>query len=94
MKKAPSDVHKYIAIGLVACSMLIAFLVISNCLLGLGASGSLITLGQATFRREPRKYLGLFCALYTLSLAGTYYFLHVVGEPVPPYDQMTELHRR
>jgi 3-methyladenine DNA glycosylase Tag len=24
---------------------------------------------------------------------GAYYFLHVVGEPVPPYEEMTELHR-
>src|SRR5690349_22435839 len=87
-ERAPAA-HKYAAIGLIACSMLIheilltricalrlyfhfAFLVISNCLLGLGASGALLALKQDTFRLAPRKWIGRFSALYLVSLVGTY----------------------
>jgi spermidine synthase len=84
--------HKYVAIGLVACSMLMheilltricalrlqfhfAFLVISNCLLGLGASGSLLSVYQDRWRREQRAWLGYFTLAYTLCLVVTYVVL-------------------
>src|SRR3954453_8400911 len=84
--------HKYVAIGLVACSMLMheilltricalrlyfnfAFLVISNCLLGLGASGGLLSAYQDEWKKAPRTWLGRFCELYLLSLLVTYVFL-------------------
>jgi spermidine synthase len=91
--------HKYAAIGLVACSMLMheilltricalrlyfhfAFLVISNCLLGLGASGALLAIHQERFRREPRLWLGRFTLMYAISLPCTFFFLR--GFPLPP----------
>ncbi len=49
-----------------------AFLVISNCLLGLGASGALLTRFQGTFRRDERKWLAVFGSAYFVSLVGTY----------------------
>jgi hypothetical protein len=84
--------HKYIAIGLVACSMLMheilltricalrlyfnfAFLVISNCLLGLGASGTVLAVFRPRFERAPRAWLGVFTVAYTVSLVLVYLFL-------------------
>ena len=84
--------HKYIAIGLVACSMLMheilltricalrlyfnfAFLVISNCLLGLGASGMLLAVFRPRFEKAPRAWLGAFTGAYTVSLVLVYLFL-------------------
>lgn len=58
-----------------------AFLVISNCLLGLGASGALLARYQDTFRREPRKWLGVFTVAYLVSLPVTYFAL--LGFPLP-----------
>ncbi len=61
------------------CSLRLAFhfgfLVISNCLLAFGASGTLITLKQARFRADARLWLGRFSFAYLISLAGTYLFL-------------------
>jgi hypothetical protein len=91
--------HKYAAISLVACSMLMheilltricalrlyfhfAFLVISNCLLGLGASGALLAIHQERFRSQPRSWLGRFTAAYAASLVLTFFFLR--GFPLPP----------
>lgn len=84
--------HKYVAIGLVACSMLMheilltrvcalrlyfnfTFLVISNCLLGLGASGTLLAVFRPRFERAPRAWLGAFTGAYTVSLVLVYLFL-------------------
>src|SRR4029079_2082297 len=90
-ERAPAA-HKYAAIGLIACSMLIheilltricalrlyfhfAFLVISNCLLGLGASGALLVAMQARLRSAPRRWLGRMAFFYCLSLIATFAFL-------------------
>jgi hypothetical protein len=90
--------HKFAAIGLIACSMLMheilltricalrlyfnfAFLVISNCLLGLGASGALLSVYQDEWKKAPRLWLGRFCATYLVSLVFTYWFL--LRFPIP-----------
>jgi spermidine synthase len=52
-----------------------AFLVVSNCLLGIGASGSMIFVMQKTFARKERYWVWLFSVLYVLSLVLTYIFL-------------------
>ncbi len=52
-----------------------SFLVVSNCMLGIGASGSLITLMSGRFSRRPRYWIGIFCLLYVGSLLATYVFL-------------------
>jgi spermidine synthase len=52
-----------------------AFLVISNCLLGLGASGALLVAFQARLRSDPRRWLGRAALAYTASLIATFAFL-------------------
>jgi spermidine synthase len=52
-----------------------AFLVISNCLLGLGASGTLLALKHDAWKTEPRKWIGRFSVAYVVSLAVTYVLL-------------------
>jgi spermidine synthase len=52
-----------------------AFLVISNCLLGLGASGTLLALKHDAWRAEPRKWIGRFSVAYVASLVVTYALL-------------------
>ena len=52
-----------------------AFLVISNCLLGLGAAGSVLTAQQAKFRAAPQLWLGRFSCGYLAALVLTYGFL-------------------
>jgi spermidine synthase len=51
------------------------FLVISNCLLGIGASGTLLTLYQDEWKLEPRRYLGRFAVLYLASLPLSYWLM-------------------
>jgi spermidine synthase len=51
------------------------FLVISNCLLAVGAGGTLLTVRQAVFRAAPRAWLFRFTIFYLLSLVATYVFL-------------------
>ena len=58
-----------------------AFLVISNCLLGLGVSGALLFANQDEWKKAPRLWLGRFCAAYLVSLVLTYAFLLVF--PIP-----------
>src|SRR5688572_29715900 len=58
-----------------------AFLVISNCLLGLGAAGTLLTLQQTRFHAQPRLWLGRFTLAYTASLIVTYLLL--LATPLP-----------
>ena len=50
------------------------FLVISNCLLGIGAAGSMITLFQDSWRKQPRFWTWVFCVLYFASLGFAYAF--------------------
>jgi len=52
-----------------------AFLVISNCLLGLGASGALLLVFGARLRADRRLWHARLSAIYTLSLVVTYIFL-------------------
>lgn len=52
-----------------------AFLVISNCLLAIGASGTLITIFQERWKKNPRFWIWVFCAGYIASLVATYAFL-------------------
>ncbi len=58
-----------------------AFVVISNCLLGMGASGTLLTLYQDKWRKKPRHWLGVFTMAYTASLVVTYFVLLLY--PIP-----------
>ncbi len=51
------------------------FLVVSNCLLGIGASGSLIAVFQGSFEKAQRLWIWRFAVLYLVSLALTYAFL-------------------
>jgi len=66
-----------------------AFLVISNCLLGIGASGALITLYQDNWRRKQKSLLPLFSGVYFLSLLVTYGLL--LKYPVPATLELSEL---
>lgn len=49
-----------------------SFLVISNCLLGIGAAGTLITVFQERLKSDPRSWVWRFCVLYVLSLVVAY----------------------
>lgn len=51
------------------------YLIISNCLLGLGASGAVVFLFQESWRPRKRFWITLFTALYLLSLAIAYAFV-------------------
>jgi len=52
-----------------------AFLIISNCLLGIGASGTLISLCQESWRKNQRFWIARFSFFYLASLAVSYAFL-------------------
>ena len=58
-----------------------SFLVISNSLLGIGASGTVLTLLEARWRRNPEFWIWLFTVGYLVSLAFTWWFARVM--PVP-----------
>ncbi|HEX4341549.1 MAG TPA: hypothetical protein VH062_36820 [Polyangiaceae bacterium] len=98
MTKASMRSHRFVIIGLVACSMLMheilltrvcalrlyfhfAFLVISSCLLGLGASGSLLATYQNSWKQAPRLWLGRFSIAYAISLVFAYAL--VLRYPLP-----------
>jgi spermidine synthase len=66
-----------------------AFLVISNCLLGLGAAGTLLTVQQARFHARPRLWLGRFTLAYTAALIVTYLLL--LATPLPRDIQLNRL---
>ncbi|HEX6811121.1 MAG TPA: hypothetical protein VF384_05835 [Planctomycetota bacterium] len=57
------------------------FLVISNSLLGIGASGTVLTLLEARWRRNPGFWIWLFTFAYVASLGFTWWFARVM--PVP-----------
>ncbi len=97
--------YRYVAIGLVACSMLtfeilltrlcalrlyfhFAFLVVSNCLLGIGASGSVLALFQEVWRKRQRAYLARFCALYLVSVVTTYVVLLLYPLPTRLWESL------
>ncbi len=64
------------------------YLVVSTCLLALGASGTFITLRQARWRPQMRRRIFLFAGLYTLSLLLTYALL--ITFPIPPGLRLNE----
>ena len=66
-----------------------SFLVVSNCLLGIGAAGTMITIFQDTWRRRARQKIALFSLLYVVSLAVAYAF--VLKFPVPAQLDLTRL---
>jgi hypothetical protein len=51
------------------------FLVVSNCLLGIGASGSMIFILQKKFAKHERLFIWFFSAVFIVSLIITYAFL-------------------
>lgn len=50
------------------------FLIISNSLLGIGASGSFLTLFEGRWRKKPEKWICIFSVLYVISLLLTWQF--------------------
>ena len=58
-----------------------SFLIISNSLLGIGASGSVLTLLESRWRRQPEVWIFGACGLYVLSLGATWAFARAM--PVP-----------
>lgn len=52
-----------------------SFLVISNCLLGIGAAGTMITVYQDRWRENARFWIWLFSSLYLVSLFLSYAFV-------------------
>ena len=51
-----------------------SFLIISNSLLGIGASGSFLTLFENRWRRNPESWIWALSVLYVLSLMATWWF--------------------
>ncbi len=51
------------------------FLVISNCLLGIGAAGTMITLFQNRWSDRPQTYIWRACIFYLISLGFAYWLL-------------------
>jgi spermidine synthase len=64
-----------------------AFLVISNCLLGLGAAGSVLSSYQTILLAEPRKWLARLSITYFVSLIATYVCL--IRIPLPDDIQLS-----
>ena len=61
------------------------FLIISNSLLGIGASGSFLTLFESKWRKNPEKWILGFSVLYVVSLLATWEFARSFAMP----EQMT-----
>lgn len=57
------------------------FLIISNSLLGIGASGSVLTLLEPRWRKDPEKWVWGFTVLYVLSLGATWWFARTWALP-------------
>jgi spermidine synthase len=57
------------------------FLIISNSLLGIGASGSFLTLFEGRWRKNPEKWIWVFSVLYVISLLVTWQFARTWGVP-------------
>ena len=58
------------------------FLAVSNCLLGIGAAGTMITVLQRQWSSDPRRHVWHFCLLYLASLVIAYTFALTVEIPV------------
>ncbi|MFT4513231.1 MAG: spermidine synthase [Planctomycetota bacterium] len=57
------------------------FLIISNSLLGIGASGSFLTLFEGKWRKNPEKWIWGFSVLYVISLLATWQFARTFDVP-------------
>jgi hypothetical protein len=57
------------------------FLIISNSLLGIGASGSFLTLFESKWRKNPEKWILGFSVLYVVSLLATWEFARSFAMP-------------
>ncbi|MCR9248418.1 MAG: hypothetical protein NXI31_25610 [bacterium] len=57
------------------------FLIISNSLLGIGASGSLLALLDRLWRRAPQTWIAVFCVLFVISLPASWCYL--LQAPIP-----------
>ena len=57
------------------------FLIISNSLLGIGASGSFLTLFEGKWRKNPEKWILGFSVLYVISLLATWEFARSFSMP-------------
>lgn len=57
------------------------FLIISNSLLGIGASGSFLTLFEGKWRKNPEKWIWAFSVLYVISLLATWQFARTWDVP-------------
>src|SRR5262245_40243055 len=64
-----------------------AFLVISNCLLGFGAAGTVLSITQARWRAEPSRWVARFTVGYLIALIATYAFL--ITTPLPENIEAT-----
>lgn len=62
-----------------------SFLIISNSLLGIGASGTVLTLLEGRWRKDPAKWIWGFTIAYVVSLLATWWFARAM--PVP--EQIT-----
>ena len=58
-----------------------AFLVISNCLLGFGAAGTVLSIAQDRWRAQPARWVARSSVAYLISLIATYAFL--IAIPLP-----------
>jgi hypothetical protein len=58
-----------------------AYLIISNCLLGLGAGGSVLAYNQERWRPDARRQLGRFSLAYAIALVFTYLTLRLWSFP-------------
>ncbi len=58
-----------------------SFLIISNSLLGIGASGTVLTLLEQRWRKDPLRWIWGFSILYLLSLIGTWWFAITMSVP-------------
>ncbi|HKP57713.1 MAG TPA: hypothetical protein VJV78_13370 [Polyangiales bacterium] len=58
-----------------------AFLVISNCLLGFGAAGTVLSIAQDRWRAQPSRWVARSTVAYLVSLIATYAFL--IAIPLP-----------
>lgn len=58
-----------------------SYLIISNSLLGIGASGTVLTLLEHRWRADPRRWITGFTLLYLVSLAVTWWY--AIAMPVP-----------
>lgn len=69
-----------------------AFLVVSNCLLGIGASGSMISILQNTLVKRERFWIWIFSLLYMFSLVAIYFFiLNYDMEPNVYFSSLKEI---